>query len=170
MNRPSLILLFSLLAAGCGGPLISAELDIPEVCHDVEALEIPGMPPGAPEHLRVALPVTLPAELQELGEDVDVELLGISGVARGVEDLSFLFSASVSVHRPEGDQLIAEYIPGSTAGDELVFKAVRGVDLSALLAGPDTHLQASLIGVMPNQPWTLTTRVCNRVVATAAVE
>lgn len=163
-------MIFSLLlATGCGGPLISAELDAPEICQELEAFSVPAAPPGLPANLSFTQVVALPDELQQLGASAEVELLSVWASAEGVPDLGFLQSVRLTARQEQGDSLLAEYTSTGELGGRINLRVEDGFNFGAHLTEHGGTIDTSVTGVLPTKDWTLKTRVCSRINAHAAL-
>lgn len=164
MNR-FVTLCSSLLLAACGGPLVTAELEAPQICHELGAIAFPGAPVVAEGTLKFEIPFELPAELQSdvFETETEVELLGITAIGDGVPDLGFIESAVVSANVGGEPVVLASYEDSAETANQIRFVPREPVDMRQLTAARSVPLETSLTGVLPASPWKLNSRLCHRV-------
>jgi hypothetical protein len=162
----------ALLLAGCGGPLLFAELEIPEVGLTLPAESFPAAPACVP-----TLPDCVSAQVDfvyDLGSEVDVltdenveyELrlteLGLALTADSrrtgsVSDLGGVRSMTIEVIPPGGGEgvVVASYAraPGATP-TEVRVTGNANVDLAPYVTAGQVQLRATLRTDSPTPPFT----------------
>jgi len=172
MRARSLVLSAALLAlAACGGPLLSAEVEVERFCyHQPTPIQIPFAPTGSPSTTvtspTVGLPLDLPPLLRAKGSEVEVRLLEarLRPVPAGSVDLSGIQSLVVDQVLPGGNTALARYQRSGTGPITEIVAAGQGVDLAAAAQTRTLSAQLRAEGSPPTGPaggsWPADLEVC----------
>lgn len=158
-----LILLAALPAAGCDGGLY-AEVELPEVCKQLEVAAFEAAPVPIHGTLEREFEFALASELPEAANaEQELRLTRLTVSAReGVAALDFIDAASLTILSETGlsPETVLEYrrAAGSTA-QEIVAEAGSN-DLLPYLHEGKLRLNASMTGTLPTQSWSITVRPC----------
>ncbi len=167
-------LVFAALAAvpfSCG-PLLEADLALPEWCQNMDRKEVPAAPPDLPPEAEFSglwgLP---PLPVPEGGNaGAEVELVRIELNAQGIDSLGFLTAASI-VADPEGAAVvIADLGDLSVNGTQAVLLPPTQQELTSLFAGGELPVVTRLAGELPDVPWTVDIKACFRSKANVAYD
>ncbi len=160
------LLVLALVAAlsGCGGPLLYAEVEIPQVCLGQGGLPVPGA--GAS---RIALPVTVPIAtqiplLRTRGIDtvVHIDELSLEVSGGSGPDLSGIDSATVNLFRSGGEVVaLLHYTRDPAAGpvSRIVLTGDR-LNVAPDLVNGAARLEIVAEGRPPAGSWVADLRTC----------
>ncbi|HLT30243.1 MAG TPA: hypothetical protein VK013_09365 [Myxococcaceae bacterium] len=164
--RPLLFLAaVSLALAGCGD-LLFLEVEQPEICQ-----VLPGQPFSGSEYSR-ELQIDIQGQLPGIdlsspqGLESVFRLSRVDFIARtGITDFDFISEADIRILPPEGSNLLPAHVidyhrNGVETGETLSMTGRQDVDLYAYLTGGNIVVDASLVGTLPPEEWTMDIRVC----------
>lgn len=160
----SLIALAAASSLACG-PLVSADVDAPELCRDFDPIVFDAAPDGMSGTFEESAPLELPSRLTQPGVDGDleVELLRLELTAEGVPDMGFIDSASAAVVDAEKRTQLAQYTRAEAAPRDITLvPAAAQVNLADAARQGSVHVATTLTGRLPTTPWTLKVRGCYR--------
>lgn len=152
---------------GCGGlPLLSGQATESEICEDPPEQAMEGVPSFAPHTLDTTVRYDLAAALTSLsksGLTTDVELSTFTLTATaGVEDLSFIHTARVTMGLADGGtlELLHYDRPPGVVGKTLNVNPAAGVNLITLGDGGALSGNLHLEGELPATDWRAKARPC----------
>jgi hypothetical protein len=163
------------LLAGCG-PLLSAELELPEVCQKLKGREFPGVPGGVVGTLSTALELDVGAKLPSDSAqaiEAEAQLLRLTVTPQDqLGRLDFIDSAQIELAAPRGSAqppaMLVSYQRGASAVNALSLSGDRFDALPYLEEGK-LRLKASITGALPAKAWNADVEACVYVRAVYAV-
>lgn len=168
MHAPRPLLLLAALAvalSGCGD-LLFLEIEQPEICQ-----VLPGEAFSGSEYSR-ELQIDLQGQLPGLdlsspqGLESLFRLTRVDFIARsGITDFDFISEADIRILPPEGSNLLPAHVidyhrNGAETGSTLSMTGNQDVDLYDYLTGGAVVVDASLVGSLPPDEWSMDIRVC----------
>jgi hypothetical protein len=149
------------LSSACG-PLSVGEAEIPEICQDLDPVDVPAAPSDSATTVHLRTPLEVPPELGGAAGPSQVELKFVRAVltAEGVSDLGFVEEIELSATKSGAPTRLASYVRTTAAPSEITLAPAAPIDLTALSAEGAVDLDTSVAGTFPRSPWTLLPRVC----------
>jgi hypothetical protein len=154
------------LAAGCGDPLVFAEVEEPSVCFTVHNQAMVGT--GGATVTDFVYSGTSPvnigdnvALMNSKGATVNAHVLSFTLTdAKGTADLSGIASASVTISNTAGSTPLLSYTrPANPPKDHLTM-AGSSQEIGALLSGGNFNYSVAVSGQPPANDWTANIEVC----------
>ena len=160
MRLLSATLVASVLSA-CG-PLSLGEAEIPELCQDLDPVDVPAAPAGSPTTVNFRTPLEIPRELPGASDasEVDVEFVRAVLTAEDVSDLGFIDQIELSAMKSGAATPLASYVRSTAAPSEIILAPPAPIELTALSSDGAVDLDTTVTGNFPRSPWTLLPRVC----------
>ena len=158
----------ALLGAGCGRPILFAEIEEQSICKTVREAPFAGVMPGT--DLQTELPFPLGDYLplfQVEGATLTLQLVELVFTARtGISDFNAVEQGTVTVLAPVGSSEVP-VVPAAYArdtnppGSTLVMAAQTAMDLAPYLdAESNLTLQTWMTGALPESDWTADIKGC----------
>lgn len=169
----TLLAALPVLLPGCGGPLLFAEMEIPEACVTLPAFTFPGTSsdPSTSRDVSYDLGGHFPAltdpsveyELRVSG--MDTRLVSTDPATDPGYDFGFVDSVRVIVYDPTGalpEVEVARYVrnASSPASTEIVASGPMDADLAPYLQAGTLNLRAEYSGGLPQGDWAADVRGC----------
>jgi hypothetical protein len=161
-----LLALVPLLAAGCGGPVLFAELEAPSVCVTLPQYAFPGaVGPDLAMDVAYDMSTVLPAldtanvEYELRLSQLDTTLVTAPGYDFGAID-SVRVVALATATLPEVELVSYQRDPLAPATNEIVSSGTMDVDLAPYLQGGQLALRVEYSGTLPASDWTADVRGC----------
>ena len=167
MNRSLRLAALVALVAGCGPlPLVSAKVQVAQICKTFADVPVPAAPYAVSGTISTTVPLDFSAEMsatQQQGVTSSVRLLSVKiSPKTGVNDFGFLDEAKIDLSSSTGTTPVVGYRRDANAPTpaELDMVPATQLDLAQVAPSGQVDIVITTTGTLPTQAWSFDAEAC----------